>query len=265
MSATSKDGTVIPYQTVGNGPGIVLVHGAFECVDSHSDLAAALAPHYTAITYNRRGRGDNPFYGGDYSIKTEVNDLSALLDVTGAKIVFGISSGALICLEAIKELQSIQRAILYEPVLLIDGSFDDSFIEKYHQEIQDNRPEAALVTAMRGTQMGPTILGWIPHLVLTWITKKAMEKQDQRNIPGEITLRMYAPTMGYDFQLVREMAGPVARFEQVSAQILLLGGSRSPNYLKSCLEPLESILHNVQRVEMMAVGHGKSLICIMTL
>ena len=75
--------------------------------------------------------------------------------------------------------------------------------------------------------------------------------------PGEVTLQMYSPTVGRDFQLVKEMAGSLDRFENVKAEVLLLGGSKSPKYLKNCLAPLQKILPHARRVEMRGVGHGK--------
>ncbi|HEX6555188.1 MAG TPA: hypothetical protein VF026_20660 [Ktedonobacteraceae bacterium] len=48
------------------------------------------------------------------------------------------------------------------------------------------------------------------------------------------------------------------RFRDVRAQVLLLGGSQSPAYLKTGLDALEKVLPHARRVEFPGVGHGGS-------
>src|SRR5688572_17971373 len=58
-SITSADGTQIEYTKLGSGPALILVDGAF-CYRENgpaSQLAMALAEHFTVFTYDRRGRG----------------------------------------------------------------------------------------------------------------------------------------------------------------------------------------------------------------
>jgi hypothetical protein len=58
-TVTSKDGTVIAYSQIGQGPALILVDGAlcYRQFGPSQDLATRLAPHFTVITYDRRGRG----------------------------------------------------------------------------------------------------------------------------------------------------------------------------------------------------------------
>jgi pimeloyl-ACP methyl ester carboxylesterase len=57
----SRDGTSIAYDRIGDGPALILVGGAF----SHRSwkgwtrLSEPLAPRFTVISYDRRGRGDS--------------------------------------------------------------------------------------------------------------------------------------------------------------------------------------------------------------
>lgn len=57
--ATSKDGTTIAFDRSGQGPAIVLVGGALSDRSAAFPIAARLAPRFTAIAYDRRGRGDS--------------------------------------------------------------------------------------------------------------------------------------------------------------------------------------------------------------
>jgi hypothetical protein len=69
---------------------------------------------------------------------------------------------------------------------------------------------------------------------------------------------MLAPTLHYDFQLVIEMAEKLESFKDIRAEVLLLGGSKSPAYFKVALDALEKILPLVIRIEFPGLGHGGS-------
>src|SRR5713226_10236531 len=119
---TSQDGTTIGYRQLGHGQGVVLVHGAMESVQSHMQLAEALAATFTVYVPDRRGRGLSGPYGKDYSIQKEVEDLDALLTKTGAHNVFGVSSGGIICLQAALTLPALHKAAIFEPPFFINGA-----------------------------------------------------------------------------------------------------------------------------------------------
>src|ERR1700693_845834 len=118
----SKDGTTIGYLKFGRGPGVVVLHGAMESAQSHIQLAEALADTFTVYLPDRRGRGLSGAYGRDYSVQEDVQDLEALLSKTGAHFVFGVSSGAIICLEAALTLPAIHKAAIFEQTLMVNGS-----------------------------------------------------------------------------------------------------------------------------------------------
>ena len=60
-TVTSKDGTRIAYDKIGEGPAVILVNGAlaYRAYWGHGPLAAQLADHFTVYTYDRRGRGES--------------------------------------------------------------------------------------------------------------------------------------------------------------------------------------------------------------
>jgi hypothetical protein len=71
-------------------------------------------------------------------------------------------------------------------------------------------------------------------------------------------MKELAPTLHYDFQLVIQMSGKLERFRDVHAEVLLLGGSKSPSYLKVALNTLEHVLPHVTRIEFAGLGHAAS-------
>lgn len=114
-TVTSGDGTTIGYYRQGDGQGLVLLHGAGQTAESFRTLATELSSHFTVYVPDRRGRGMSPSYGSYEGLSTEVADLEALLDATGAPFVFGLSSGAVVAIETALVRLDITELALYEP------------------------------------------------------------------------------------------------------------------------------------------------------
>jgi pimeloyl-ACP methyl ester carboxylesterase len=255
---TSKDGTTIGYRQLGHGPALVLLHGHMESAQSHIQLAEALATNFTVYLPDRRGRGLSGPYGKDYSIQKDVEDMDALLTKTGAHYVFGVSSGGIILLQAALSLPTIRKAAIYEPPLLINGSLPIAWLTRFDKEMAQGKVASALITAMKGTQMGPPVFNVIPRRLLELLTNMAMKSEDKKAKDDDVTMRMLAPTLHYDFQLVVEMAEKLESFKAIRAEVLLLGGSKSPAYLKVALDALKKVLPHVTRIEFPGLGHGGS-------
>ena len=78
-SVTSADGTVIGYLRLGHGPAVVVLHGSNESARSHIQLALALASEFTVYLPDRRGRGLSGPHRPDHSMRTEIEDLQAVV------------------------------------------------------------------------------------------------------------------------------------------------------------------------------------------
>jgi pimeloyl-ACP methyl ester carboxylesterase len=257
-AVVSKDGTTIGYRQLGRGPGLVVLHGAMESAASHMQLAEALVDSYTVYLPDRRGRGLSGPYGKPYGVREDVEDLDALLAKTGAHDVFGVSSGAIICLEAALAIPAIQKAAIFEPPLMIDGPAPTAWLTRFDREIAQGKVAAAMITGMKGAEMGPPMLNLIPRWLLERMTTMMMASEDKKAGADDVTMRLLAPTLHYDFQLVIEMAGPLERFRTVRAEVLLLGGSKSPAYLTRAVDALEKVVPHVTRVEFPGLGHDAS-------
>jgi len=85
QKVTSKDGTKIAYDKVGQGPVVIIVLGALNSRKSGAKLAKLLAPRFTAISYDRRGRGDSTDTA-PYAPEREVEDIAALIDEVGGPV-----------------------------------------------------------------------------------------------------------------------------------------------------------------------------------
>ena len=125
--ATSRDGTAIAFDRMGEGPPLVLVDGALSHrgLGPMRGLADALAADFAVYRYDRRGRGES----GDtapYAVAREVEDLEAVIaQAGGAAAVFGISSGGALALEAAASGLPATRLALYEPPYGVEPAGSD--------------------------------------------------------------------------------------------------------------------------------------------
>ena len=114
----SKDGTVIAYDQLGEGPVVILVAGAlqYRAFDQGmKQLAELLSKHFTVINYDRRGRGDSTDTQ-PYALDREIEDIEALIDATGGSAsLYGISSGGALAMEAALKLgDKVKKLAIYE-------------------------------------------------------------------------------------------------------------------------------------------------------
>ncbi len=113
----SKDGTRIAFDKQGDGPAVILVDGAMGTRSSGSkpELAKLLAQHFTAYSYDRRGRGDSEDTQ-PYAVDREIEDIDALIDAAGGSAcLHGHSSGGCLALEAAVKLgDRVKKLAIYE-------------------------------------------------------------------------------------------------------------------------------------------------------
>jgi pimeloyl-ACP methyl ester carboxylesterase len=170
----SADGTTIAFDKLGEGPALVLVGGAFQHREADprtGRIAELLAPRFSVYHYDRRGRGasgDTP----PYAVDREIEDLDALIQAAGGSaFVFGMSSGAVLALDAARTL-AISRLALYEPPFIVDDSrppLPDDYVAQLDALLADGRRGAAVelfMTTTVGRARGvhrrdaqPTVLG----------------------------------------------------------------------------------------------------------
>jgi pimeloyl-ACP methyl ester carboxylesterase len=122
---TSADGTAIAYDAAGEGPLVVVVGGAFNDRRTWAGLVEALAAEgFTAVSYDRRGRGDS----GDtapYAVEREIEDLAAVISAAGSGgpvYAHGVSSGGALLLRALAAGVGAARGSVLEVPYRIEGA-----------------------------------------------------------------------------------------------------------------------------------------------
>ena len=123
---TSRDGTRIAVFSTGDGPPLVLVHGATADHTTFRVVGPLLAGEFTVHAIDRRGRGASGD-GPAYAIEREFEDVAAVADAVAADVgaavdVFGHSYGGRCALGAALLADSIRRVISYEGAPTQPGS-----------------------------------------------------------------------------------------------------------------------------------------------
>jgi pimeloyl-ACP methyl ester carboxylesterase len=254
----SRDGTPIGYLKTGHGPAIVIMHGSMESARSHTLLAQALAGDFTVYLPDRRGRGMSGPHRPGHSVRTEVEDLQAVLAESGGQLAFGVSAGGLVVLEAARTLPGLRKVAVYEPALVADAAPHLAWLERFDQEMARGDVAAALITSMFGLDLAPSFLKAAPRRLLAAVTEKGMRSEDRKAGPDGITMRKLAPTIHYEGALIAEMAGRAGNgaFRAVTADVLLMGGSKGLPFLEPARDALERTLPDCHRVEFRGLDHG---------
>ena len=252
----SKDGTKVGYRVYGHGPGLLVVQGAMGTAVNYDQLARALASSFTVYVPDRRGRGLSPKpFTPDHTIARDVEDVSGVLEKTGTHFIFGLSSGAIIALEATRMLPTIQKAILYEPPFYVDG-VPTKKIARLNREIDEGRLTAALVSIFQATKVGPPVFNVLPRFILQPMASAFLQSEARKTPTAYPPIKSLIPTTRYDFRVVLERGAAVQSYQSVPQQVLLLGGSRSPAYLKEALAVLTRTLPHVRRTELAGLDHA---------
>jgi pimeloyl-ACP methyl ester carboxylesterase len=256
-TVTSADGTTIGYHQYGSGPGLILISGGYLAAQYYTELAAALADTFTVYVPDRRGRGVSGPPGEHYGMARECEDVDALLTATGAHAVWGHSSGGLIALQAALTLPAIRKLAVYEPAVAMYGTFQMSWIPRFERELDAGRLAAAMVTftkgvgASRGTDL-------VPRRLLVLMINGYLRRDRKRVKPGEATLESLIPLQRLDVQLFQEAAASEG-YAGLRADVLLMGGEKTPAPVRNALDLLQRTLPNARRVTFRGVGHEAPL------
>lgn len=241
----SADGTQLGWERIGDGPAVVIVHGGTRAAEHYRVLADTLAPRFTVFVYDRRGRGASGPGRADDGIDVELADLEAVLRATGATRVFGHSAGAVISLEAALRLPVIERLALYEPPSAL--SLPAAWLPAFEQALARDNIARAMALLTHGLQMAPRhVPVWVLALPLRLLV---------RGEPGR-KLGALLRTLSRDVATMRSLPPGIERYRRIACPTLLLGGTKSPAYLKTALDDLAAVLPHVERFVLPDAGHN---------
>jgi pimeloyl-ACP methyl ester carboxylesterase len=80
-------------------------------------------------------------------------------------------------------------------------------------------------------------------------------RRGRHTAADDVSAADLVPTMRFDVQIAREMADTTAEYAALQARVLLLGGTRSPDYLGTALRELAAVIPGSQIVTLRGLGH----------
>lgn len=163
----SADGTRIGYESFGEGPPMLLVHGTSATRIRWAPVRDELGSRYTIHEMDRRGRGLSTAEADAYSLEREAEDVAAIAEALGNDVyVVAHSYGALCTIEAARITKAFRRIALYEPPMpslgldvvpaetlaqLKEMTDPEMILEAFYRNALQLPQEA--VEAMRGTDI----------------------------------------------------------------------------------------------------------------
>jgi pimeloyl-ACP methyl ester carboxylesterase len=238
---TSKDGTTIAFDRLGDGPPVILVCGGSTDRMANAPLAALLAPHVTVFNYDRRGRGDS----GDtapYGVEREIEDIDAVITAAGGSAsLYGTSSGAALALEAAASGLPIAKLALWEPPFILDESARPPAdqVERYNEMIAEGRRGDAVEYFMA------KVAGLPPEFVAHARTQPFWAAQEA-----------LAHTLAYDATIMGDGSLPSERAASVMAPTLVIAGGADFPWMRETAQALADALPDGQTRILEGQGHN---------
>ncbi len=200
-----------------------------------------LAPHFTVLRYDRRGRGSS----GDtvpYAVGREIEDLETVLAaVGGPAFVFGHSSGAVLALEAVIAGLPAIRLAVYEPPYIVEGTRarPARLAERVSQLlVADERSEAAELFLLEGPRVPPEVVTMMQGAPL-WSRFEAL-----------------AHTLPYDLAIVGDQRVPAERLATVDVPTLVLSGAESPRWAREAVDAVATAVPDSEHLVLEGEGHN---------
>lgn len=244
---------------------VLVVGGAFLTALIYRPFAAALSTqlgdHWAVDVYDRRGRGNSSEQPTDYSMETEVSDVSLMLQHTGAQNLFGHSLGGAVVLNAVREYVEKstsseefralipRRLAVYDPAINIDSSIDTAWLRQFERDVKAGRSGSAMARMQRGMQFSPT-LSRVPQPILALLIAGT-----SRFGAGKAT-RALLPTGVGELRAALEESHPVQRFAKLPQNTCFMVGTKSAAYFRATSQVLHQAVPGSRFVQTPKGMHG---------
>ena len=246
----SVDGTEIGYVSSGQGPPVLLVHGALSDHTRFDALRPHLEPHVTVHAMDRRGRGLSGD-GSEYAIEREYEDVAAVVDAiaqaAGRPVcVYGHSSGGIYAYGAAPLTSNIAGLVLYE-------GWPPTTAELWNAPLEFIEQLEALLEAGERERVVETVAGELAGLS----DEELAAYRADPSWPARVAVTHTFPReeragTGTVFELERAVTVPVP--------VLLVVGEHSPMSWRADAEAVAAALPDPRVMVLEGQGHGGDLL-----
>jgi pimeloyl-ACP methyl ester carboxylesterase len=237
-NVVSRDGTSIAAWRSGEGPPLVLIHGA--AADHHrwAPVLPALEERFSVFAIDRRGRGGSGD-ANDYALEREFEDVVAVVEWAGEGVnVLGHSYGGICALEAALLTDRIRKLVLYEPPMGFLAS-PPHVVEKLQALLEAGRRDELLAFFMQEVAGLPTD-----------------QVELLRSLPAWEARVDAADTIPREERASREYVFDPDRFRDLDVPTVFLQGGDSPDPFKVAGEALRAALPDCRVVVMPGQRHA---------
>ena len=233
----SVDGVTVSCDRYGEGPALVLVHGAFS--DHHTNwefVKPLLETHFTVYAVARRGRGETTATT-DHTLADEARDVAAVIGTIGEPVfLLGHSYGAHTALAAAADISDrVRKLVLYEaawPALITDET-----LARLEGLAQAGRWDDLAVTFFRDTLS-------VPDAELDEVRATALWPPIVADAPASLR----------DLRALHRYAFDPERFRGLGVPVLLQVGTESPRHFY-VTDALSGVLPDVRIEELAGQAH----------
>jgi pimeloyl-ACP methyl ester carboxylesterase len=239
-TVTSRDGTTIAFDRMGQGPPLILVCGGSVDRMSNAPVAGLLASDFTVFNYDRRGRGDSG-NTPPYAIEREVEDIEGLIEEAGGSAnLWGSSSGAVLALIAASSGLPITKLALWEPPFILDESRrpPTDQVEQYETMIAEGRRGDAVEYFMS------RVVGMPPEFVA-----------GARSQPWWSATEALAHTLAYDARIMGDYSLPTLLAASVKVPTLVIAGGSDFPWMRETAQALADALPDGETRTLEGQGH----------
>ena len=238
---TTPDGVRLACDVAGEGPPLVMVHGAGSARWSFDLVRPHLEPHFTVWALDRRGRGDSED-GDRYSLEREFEDVEAVVRDAGPDAtLFGHSYGGLVSAGAAVRLGRLPRLVLYEPPM--GGVLaDEAWIERYEVHLAAGERNAAVRAFM--------------HDVGGYSRE---ELDDMEGTPVWQARLEVAHTAPRELRAERDFVLDRLGLQTIAVPSLLLVGSESPGWARRSTDAFAAAIPQAEVRTLEGQGHGAAM------
>ena len=234
----SADGTPIAVWRSGDGPPLVLVHGAAADHSRWAPVLPALGERFTVLAIDRRGRGGS----GDadnYALEREFEDVAAVVEWAGERVnLLGHSHGGVCAVEAALITDRLDKLVLYEPPIGFLAT-PPEVVTRLEELRAAGRREELLALFMG------EVAGLPPDQV-----------ELMRSLPAWEARLAAADTIPREERVNREYAFDPGRFRELRVPTLYLQGGDSPEPFRKAGEALRAALPDCRVVVMPGQRHA---------
>jgi len=238
LSVQSSDGTLLDGVEMGDGPPLVVCHGAFTVARDWLPFAEALAETRRVILYDRRGRGDSISAVSPAALDAEVDDLAAIVAYAGpGAAILGHSFGGACALAYAARGGFGGQLIVYEPPHPAHGLVSRGLIPEISRIIETGDLDAAASFAILN------VVGMPPPAIDAFRASPLWSSMCQTVTAFPVELR-----------LLDSLTWQPGDLDAINGSPTLLLGSESPGQTEA-ITSLQALLPDLRTVSILGQGH----------